>query len=46
MDIEGILEHLAGLRMTRRDPALAEIAATAVFSPPATRRASPAPSST
>ncbi|EST24745.1 SDR family NAD(P)-dependent oxidoreductase [Streptomyces roseochromogenus] len=31
VNIAGILDHLAGLRMTRRNPTLAEITATAVF---------------
>jgi len=29
--VQGILDHLAGMRLTRRNPTLAEIAATAVF---------------
>ncbi|WP_097257454.1 SDR family NAD(P)-dependent oxidoreductase [Streptomyces sp. Ag109_G2-15] len=31
VNVDGILQHLAGMRMTRRNPTLAEIAATAVF---------------
>ncbi|MEU9476593.1 SDR family oxidoreductase [Streptomyces sp. NPDC048191] len=31
VNVAGILDHLAGLRMTRRNPTLAEITATAVF---------------
>lgn len=29
--VQGILDHLAGMRMTRRSPTLAEVVATAVF---------------
>ena len=29
--VQGIVEHLAGMRLTRRNPTLAEVAATAVF---------------
>lgn len=29
--VQGIIDHLAGLRLTRRNPTLAEVAATAVF---------------
>lgn len=29
--VQGIIDHLAGLRLTRRNPSLAEVAATAVF---------------
>ncbi|MEU6351147.1 SDR family oxidoreductase [Streptomyces sp. NPDC047072] len=29
--VQGIVDHLAGMRLTRRNPTLAEIAATAVF---------------
>lgn len=29
--LRGLLDHLAGMRMTRRNPTLAEIAATAAF---------------
>ncbi|MET9785478.1 SDR family NAD(P)-dependent oxidoreductase [Streptomyces canus] len=29
--VQGIIDHLAGMRMTRRNPTLAEVAATAVF---------------
>jgi NAD(P)-dependent dehydrogenase (short-subunit alcohol dehydrogenase family) len=29
--VQGIIDQLAGMRMTRRNPTLAEIAATAVF---------------
>ncbi|MGW7405745.1 SDR family NAD(P)-dependent oxidoreductase [Streptomyces sp. NPDC054833] len=31
VSLDGLLDHLAGLRMTRRNPTLAEITATAVF---------------
>ncbi|MGW0764206.1 SDR family NAD(P)-dependent oxidoreductase [Streptomyces sp. NPDC002676] len=31
MRLDGLLDHLAGMRMTRRNPTLAEVTATAVF---------------
>jgi NAD(P)-dependent dehydrogenase (short-subunit alcohol dehydrogenase family) len=31
VSLDGLLDHLAGMRMTRRNPTLAEITATAVF---------------